>query len=337
MEGSTIPIAPEVSIVVPLYNESGNVTELGRSLAAVRAQLPPSEVVMVDDGSTDGTTRELMELHRSDPWFRVVFLTRNFGQTAAIAAGVDHAHGLVVVTMDGDLQNDPDDIPAVLAKLSEGYDVVSGWRVGRKAPFWSRRFPSAIANRIISRATHVRLHDYGCTLKAYRREVIDGLELYGDAHRFLPALAYVVGERVGEVPVNDRPRVHGSSKYGLSRVLRVALDILALPLMLRFFNRPIRFFGALGLAFGSLATGIMAWLIFERFHDGRSIGAGPYFIVAVLVYIVALQMILFGLVGELIVRSYYAVRGRTAYHVRRALTECTADHACASTTPAVSG
>lgn len=321
--------APEVSVVVPLLNEVETVPHLAARLREVRAALPPSECVLVDDGSSDGTTEALLALHRDDPWFQVVRLTKNFGQTAAIAAGIDHARGEIVVTMDADLQNDPADIPRLLATLAEGYDVVSGWRRDRKEPLVSRRIPSAIANRLISRTTGVRLHDYGCTLKAYRREVLEGLDLYGDAHRFLPALASAVGDRVAEIPVADHPRAHGRSKYGISRVGKVTLDLLALPFMLKFFNRPIRFFGTLGLGFGAAGSAVLGWLAYQRLALDKSIGTRPLLLAGVLLALMGVQFVTLGLLGELVIRAYYAGRGRRPYHVRQALTGCAAGaHAC---------
>jgi glycosyltransferase involved in cell wall biosynthesis len=320
------PAPPEVSIVIPVYNELESLPELARRLRAVRDSLPPSEVNLVDDGSTDGTSAGLDALHREDPWFQVVRFTRNFGQTAAMAAGFDHARGRVIVTMDADLQNDPADISKLLAKLEEGYDVVSGWRVDRKDKYWSRRIPSGIANRLISRISKVQLHDYGCTLKAYRRDVVDELELYGDAHRFLPALAAVVGDRVAEIPVTHHPREHGRSKYGISRVSKVFLDLLALPFMLRFFNRPIRFFGGLGLMFGAVGSAVLGYLAYQRLVLDRSIGTRPLLFLGALLVMMGVQFISLGLIGELVIRTYYSSRGRHAYHVRRALTGCTPGH-----------
>ena len=326
---TTRPVPPDVSIVIPVYNERESIPELADRLRAVRADLPPSEVLLVDDGSVDGTSIALDALHREDPWFQIVRFTRNFGQTAAMAAGFDHARGRVIVTMDADLQNDPADIPKLLAKLQEGFDVVSGWRVERKDRYWSRRIPSAIANKMISRISRVQLHDYGCTLKAYRRDVVEELELYGDAHRFLPALAAVVGDRVAEIPVAHHPRAHGRSKYGISRVSKVFLDLLALPFMLRFFNRPIRFFGGLGLAFGTVGTGVLGYLAYQRLILERSIGTRPLLFLGALLVMMGVQFISLGLIGELVIRTYYSARGRHAYHVRRALTGCTPGrHTC---------
>ncbi|MFY9587545.1 MAG: glycosyltransferase family 2 protein [Actinomycetota bacterium] len=331
---TTRPVPPDVSIVVPVYDEVDSLAELATRLRAVRDDLPPSEVILVDDGSTDGTTEALTALHREDPWFQVVRLTRNFGQTPALAAGFDHARGRVIVTMDADLQNDPSDIRRMLEKLDEGYDVVSGWRVDRKDKYWSRRVPSAAANKLISWISKVRLHDYGCTLKAYRRDVIDELELYGDAHRFLPALAAVVGDRVAEIPVAHHPRQHGKSKYGISRVSKVFLDLIALPFMLRFFNRPIRFFGGLGLLFGAAGSAALGYLAYQRLALHHSVGTRPLLFAGVLAVLMSVQFISLGLIGELVIRSYYAARGRHAYHVRRALTGCAPGrHVCGSEEP----
>lgn len=331
---SSKPVPPDVSIVIPVYDEKDSIAELASRLTAVRDQLPPSEVLLVDDGSTDGTSALLEELHRSDPWFQVVRLTRNFGQTPALAAGFEHARGRVIVTMDADLQNDPADIRRMLAKLDEGYDVVSGWRVDRKDKYWTRRLPSAAANKLISWVSKVKLHDYGCTLKAYRRDVVEELELYGDAHRFLPALAAVVGDRVAEIDVQHHPRVHGTSKYGISRVGKVFLDLLALPFMLKFFNRPIRFFGGLGLAFGAAGAGVLGYLGYARLVLDQSIGNRPLLFVGFLLAIMAVQFVSLGLIGELVIRSYYAARGRRPYHVRRALTGCSPGrHVCGAEQP----
>ena len=331
---SSKPVPPDVSIVIPVYDEKDSVPELAVRLRAVRDQLPPSEVVLVDDGSTDGTSALLEELHRSDPWFQVVRLTRNFGQTAALAAGFEHARGRVIVTMDADLQNDAGDIRRLLSKLDEGYDVVSGWRVDRKDRYWTRRVPSAAANKLISWVSKVKLHDYGCTLKAYRRDVVEELELYGDAHRFLPALAAVVGDRVAEIHVKHHPRVHGTSKYGISRVGKVFLDLLALPFMLKFFNRPIRFFGGLGVVFAAAGGVVLGYLGYARLVMHESIGRRPLLFIGFLLAIMAVQFISLGLIGELVIRSYYAARGRRAYHVRRAFTGCSPGrHVCGAEQP----
>lgn len=330
----TQPAAPDVTIVIPVYNERDSLPPLLDELAAARRLVPSSEIVFVDDGSSDGSTAVLEAAHQADPTIRLVRFTRNFGQTAALAAGFDYAHGSVVVTMDADLQNDPADIPKMLAKLDEGFDVVSGWRVDRKDTLWTRRIPSAVANRMISRLSRVRLHDYGCTLKAYRRDVVQGLELYGDAHRFLPALASRLGDRVAEIPVTHRPRVHGQSKYGLGRVGKVFLDMLALPFMLRFFNRPIRFFGTAGILLGLGGSGLLGWMAVERFGLGHPIGGRPALLIGMLLVLAGVQLITLGLLGEAMTRAYYGSGGRHPYTVRRALVSCTpGHHTCAAATP----
>lgn len=318
--------APEISIVVPVLNERASLPQLVEGVRAVARALPPTELIVVDDGSTDGSAAWLTAAHRDDPWVKVVRLTRNFGQTAALAAGFEHARGGVVVTLDGDLQNDPADIPRLLGKLNEGFDVVSGWRVERAERAWTRRVPSSVANRIISRLSGVHLHDYGCTLKAYRRAVVEEIELYGDAHRFLPALAASIGDRVAEIPVRHRPRAHGESKYGLSRAPRVFLDLLALPFMLRFFNRPIRFFGGVGLMTGFAGGVVLAWLAYARIVLHHAIGNRPVLLAGVLMVLMGVQFITLGLLGELVIRAYYAGKGRRPYHVRRAFVECTPGH-----------
>lgn len=326
--------SPEISVVIPIFNERESIPALLEELVPARAKLPPSEIIFVDDGSTDGGLQMLEDAHRADASIRVVRFTRNFGQTAALAAGFDYARGRVIVTMDADLQNDPADIPRLLATLDEGFDVVSGWRVDRKDKRVTRRIPSAVANRLISRLSKVKLHDYGCTLKAYRREVLEELELYGDAHRFLPALASRVGDRVTEIPVHHRPRVHGQSKYGLSRVGKVFLDLLALPFMLRFFNRPIRFFGGAGMLTGLSGAGLLAWMAVERFGLGHPIAGRPALLIGILLVVTGVQLVTLGILGEAMTRAYYAGRGRRPYHVRRALTSCTDEGHVCDPTPA---
>jgi glycosyltransferase involved in cell wall biosynthesis len=318
--------SPEVSIVLPVFNERDSLRALLDEIRLARSSLPPSEVVFVDDGSTDGGGEILAEVHRADPSIRVVRFTRNFGQTAAIAAGFDYARGRVVVTMDSDGQNDPADIVRLLAKLDEGYDVVSGRRVARADKLVTRRFPSAVANRLISRLAGVRLHDYGCTLKAYRREVVEGLDMLGDAHRFLPALAARIGDRVAEIDVNHRPRTAGESSYGLSRVSKVGLDLLALPFLLRFAQRPMRFFGTVGVVSGLAGGALLSWMAVEKFALGHAIGGRPALLAGVLLALMGVQFVTLGLLGEMIVRSSGGIRGRRTYHVRTAFVDCSPGH-----------
>jgi len=307
---------PELSIVIPVYNEVDNVRDLHRELTAALDPLGrPYEILLVDDGSTDGTQAALVAIERDDPRVRVLRLRRNFGQTAAFSAGFDHARGDVIVTSDGDLQNDPRDIPALLARLDEGYDMVCGWRRKRQDSF-SRVLPSRIANGIISWATGVRLHDYGCSLKAIRAEVVKGLRLYGEMHRFIPAVASWMGVSVDEMEVNHRPRTRGRSKYGLGRTLRVLLDLFTVKFMLAYGTRPAHFFGKLGLASGSAGTGILLYLAYVRLFADTAIWGRPLLLLGFLLFITGLILVCFGLVAELLVRIYHESQGKPIYVVK---------------------
>ncbi len=311
---------PEISVVIPLYNEEESIPELYRSLTeALEALGRPYEIIIVDDGSTDGSFPLLRQLAAEDERLKVVRLRRNFGQTAAFAAGFDHARGDIIVTMDADLQNDPRDIPKLLAKIDEGYDIVSGWRVNRQDRFLDRKLPSMIANRLISNVTDVRLHDYGCSLKAYRREVIREVRLYGELHRFIPALASQVGGAVAEVPVNHQPRRYGRSKYGLSRTVRVILDLITVWFLGSYSTRPLHVFGTLGL--GSLGLGILfgLYLTAVKFLGHQDIGTRPLLLLAVLLVVVGIQLITMGLLGEMIIRTYHESQGKPIYIVREVL------------------
>ena len=273
----------DISVVVPLYNEENNVQLLYDELHEVLAALPGSaEMVFVDDGSKDRTLARLEAVQRQDPGVRVVALRRNFGQTAAMSAGFDHASGAVIVTMDGDLQNDPHDIPKLLAKLDEGFDVVTGWRFDRQDAMLSRRLPSQMANRLISWVTGVRLHDYGCTLKAFRREVIENIRLYGEMHRFIPAIASGMGIAFTEIKVNHRARRFGASKYGISRTIRVLLDLMTVKFLLSYATRPLHVFGSIGI-FSSVAGFLMALvLLIQRQCFGMPLGDRPMLLLAIL-------------------------------------------------------
>lgn len=311
---------PEISVVIPLYNEEESIPELYRSLTEVMESLGrPYEIVIVDDGSTDGSFPLLRRLAAEDERLKVVRLRRNFGQTAAFAAGFDHARGDIIVTMDADLQNDPRDIPKLLAKIEEGYDIVSGWRVNRQDRFLDRKLPSMIANRLISNVTDVRLHDYGCSLKAYRREVIREVRLYGELHRFIPALASQVGGAVAEVPVNHRPRRYGRSKYGLSRTIRVILDLITVWFLGSYSTRPLHVFGTLGL--GAFGLGILfgLYLTGVKFLGHQDIGTRPLLLLSVLLVVVGIQLITMGLLGEMIIRTYHESQGKPIYVVREVL------------------
>ena len=310
----------DISVVVPLYNEEDNVQLLYDELHEVLAALPGSaEMVFVDDGSKDRTLARLEAVQRQDPGVRVVALRRNFGQTAAMSAGFDHASGAVIVTMDGDLQNDPHDIPKLLAKLDEGFDVVTGWRFDRQDAMLSRRLPSQMANRLISWVTGVRLHDYGCTLKAFRREVIENIRLYGEMHRFIPAIASGMGIAFTEIKVNHRARRFGASKYGISRTIRVLLDLMTVKFLLSYATRPLHVFGSIGI-FSSVAGFLMALvLLIQRQCFGMPLGDRPMLLLAILLMFLGIQFITIGLLAELVVRTYHESQKKPIYHVRKVL------------------
>ncbi len=310
----------EVSVVIPVFNEEANVRPLYSQLKQTLDGLGKSyEIVFVDDGSTDGSLEVLRELCAEDGSVKVVRLRRNFGQTAAFSAGFDESSGDVVVTLDADLQNDPADIPLLLAKLEEGYDVVSGWRKNRKDPLLTRRFPSMVANSLISQVTGVKLHDYGCSLKAYRHEVVDNINLYGELHRFIPALASWMGISLAEVPVAHHPRRSGKSKYGLSRTIRVILDLLTVRFLLSYSTRPIHIFGSLGILVAFVGGIIVGYLGYVRLILQRSIAERPLLLLGILLLVVGVQFITMGLLGELVVRTYHETRNRPIYVVREIL------------------
>jgi glycosyltransferase involved in cell wall biosynthesis len=307
---------PEVSVVIPVFNEAENVEDLHEQLTAVLAGLArPYEIVIVDDGSSDGTLERLLALEARDPRLRVLCLRRNFGQTAAFSAGFDHSRGDVVVTSDGDLQNDPADIPRLLAKLDEGFDLVCGWRQKRQDPL-SKRLPSFFANRLISWATGVRLHDYGCSLKAIRAEVVRNLRLYGEMHRFIPAVASWMGVRVAELPVKHRPRTRGASKYGIGRTVRVVLDLFTVKFLGAYGTRPSHLFGVMGLASGATGSAILAYLAYIRLFADTAIGGRPLLILGALLFLTGVILVSVGLVAELLVRTYHESQGKPTYFVR---------------------
>ena len=311
---------PLISVVIPLYNEEESIPHLCSALtAALQRYGKPYEIIIVDDGSKDRSFELLAEQTQRDRHLIVIQLRRNFGQTAAFAAGFNHARGDVVITMDADLQNDPDDIPLLMEKIDEGYDIVSGWRKDRQDRFLDRRLPSMIANRLISNVTDVRLHDYGCTLKAYRRDVLQHVRLYGELHRFIPALASQVGGTVTEVPVNHRARQYGRSKYGISRAVRVALDLITVWFLGGYSTRPIHVFGTLGLisAAGGFVIGL--YLTFLKLGLGQSIGTRPMLQLAVLLVVIGVQLITMGLLGEMMTRTYFASPDKPIYVVRQVI------------------
>lgn len=308
---------PQLSVVIPIYNEEKNIPPLYDELNSVLETLDKTyEVILVDDGSKDQSFARLQEIHAGDPRWQVIQFRRNFGQTAAMTAGFDYSRGDVVVTIDADLQNDPRDIPKLLAKMEEGYDVVSGWRVERKENFLIRRLPSMTANWIISKMTGVYLHDYGCTLKAYEGVVVRNTPLYGELHRFIPALASKVGVRVTELPVNDRPRVHGSSKYGIFRTFKVILDLITVTFILSYFNRPLYVFGSIGVLTGGIGFLLLLYLGFVRLVQGQDIGDRPLLLLAVLLVVLGVQMVSTGLVADMVMRTYHEAQNKPVYFVR---------------------
>lgn len=316
MGGSEASGPLPLSVVIPFFNEAENAPLLARELrTALEGAGTPYEVLAVDDGSTDGTLDQLRAVAHEDPRWSVVALRRNFGQTAALSAGFHLARGEVVVTLDGDLQNDPADIPRLLA-LTKEYDVVSGWRADRKDPFLSRRLPSHLANWLISLVTGVKLHDYGCTLKAYRRDVVKPLRLYGEMHRFIPAIASWMGISVTEVKTNHRPRRFGRSKYGIGRTLRVLLDLLTVKFLLSFATKPIQVFGLLGLGAAGVGLILGGYLSVLKLVFGQSIGGRPLLLMAVLLILLGVQLIVMGLLGEMLARVYHEAQGKPTYVVK---------------------
>ncbi len=308
----------DISLVIPIYNEAEGLPALYRALSETLEHLPQStEIVFVDDGSKDGSAAVLDEFGAADPRVRVLHLARNYGQTAALMAGFQNSSGDVVIPMDGDGQNDPADIPRLLDKLAEGFDVVSGWRQARHDRALTRRLPSAVANRLISALLHVRLHDYGCTLKAYRREVVADVRLYGEMHRFIPIYAAWEGARVTEIPVIHHPRLFGKSKYGFGRVARVVLDLLIMYFIDRAFDRPIQFFGKIGLGFLGLSALIFAWALVLKYSFGVSLIQTPLPVLAAAISLSGILFILLGVMAEVQARIYFEVRGRPSYKIRR--------------------
>ena len=280
----------------------------------------PYEILAIDDGSTDDTFARLASIHRTDPRLKVIRFRRNFGQTAAFAAGFAHARGRYIVTSDGDLQNDPRDIPAMITLLEEhGSDIVAGWRQDRKDPFFSRRLPSMIANAIISFSTGVRLHDYGCSLKVFRAEVVKPLKLYGEMHRFLPAIASEMGVTIEEKVVNHRARRHGTSNYGISRTIRVILDLLTVKFLISYSTRPLHIFGLLGMVMGSLGAAVCAWLAVVKFFGHEGIGNRPLLLLGILLIFTGVQLVTLGLLAEMQARTYHESQDKPIYVIRDVL------------------
>jgi glycosyltransferase involved in cell wall biosynthesis len=311
------PPALDLSIVIPVKNESPNIDDLYGELTDTLAAFGRSyEIIVVDDGSTDDTFERLVRLQVGDPRLRVIRFRRNFGQTAAFAAGFAHARGRFIVTADGDLQNDPKDIPGMVEQCERGPDIVAGWRRDRKDPFLSRRLPSMIANWVISYTTGVKLHDYGCSLKVFRAEVVRPMRLYGEMHRFLPAIASEMGVTIEEREVNHRARVHGRSKYGISRTIRVILDLLTVKFLISYSTRPLQIFGLLGGTMGMIGAVICAWLAWLRLTGAASIGNRPLLLFGILLVFTGVQLVTLGLLAEMQARTYHESQNKPVYAIR---------------------
>jgi glycosyltransferase involved in cell wall biosynthesis len=308
---------PELSIVIPVHNESPNIKDLYDELTQTLIEYGRSyELIIVDDGSTDDSFEKLASLQTRDPHLRVIRFRRNFGQTAAFAAGFAHARGRLVVTSDGDLQNDPRDIPAMVKLIEDGNDIVCGWRKDRKDTFVNRRLPSILANKLISWATGVELHDYGCSLKVFRAEVVKPLRLYGEMHRFLPAIASQIGVKIAEVVVNHRPRRAGATKYGIGRTIRVILDLATVKFLLSYSTRPLQIFGLLGLITGTVGVLITAYLAYIRLFTSQGIGDRPLLLLGVMLVFIGVQLVTFGLLAEVMARTYYESQDKPTYVIR---------------------
>jgi len=306
-----------ISIIVPVYNERENIAPF---LASLREAMEPTgedyEIVFVNDGSTDGGEALLDALPDTDPRIRVIHFRKNFGQTAAMAAGFDHAAGEILIPLDADMQNDPRDIPAILAKLREGFDVVSCWRKNRRDPWLTRKLPSMLANRLISRISKVPLHDYGCTLKGYRREVMEHVRLYGEMHRFIPVYASWAGASVTEIVVRHNPRKFGRSKYGLNRTFKVILDLITVKMLGSYSTKPMYFFGGAGML--ACAGGVFfgLWTLFDKYFNQVKAHNNPLLLLAVFLFIIGVQFVLMGFVAELLIRTWFESQGKTPYIIR---------------------
>lgn len=307
----------ELSLIIPVYNEEKNLPILYREIIDACTQLGKSfEILFIDDGSTDGSGRILKDIHQSDKRVRLIRFRRNFGQTAALSAGFHHARGEVVVTMDADLQNDPRDIGLLLEKMKEGFDIVSGWRSKRKDKFFTRRVPSILANWLISVITRVKLRDYGCTLKAYRRDVVKNINLYGEMHRFIPAIASTMGVDIAEIKVHHRPRRYGKSKYSVMRFVKVILDLLTVKFLLSYSTRPLQIFGLFGLISGLIGGVLAVILSYQRLILQQSLSNRPLLLLAVLLLVIGFQFITLGLLAEIMVRSYHESLQKKIYYIK---------------------
>ncbi|MCJ7640706.1 MAG: glycosyltransferase family 2 protein [Desulfobacterales bacterium] len=311
---------PDVSVIIPVFNEGENILLLHRALSSVLKGIDQeAEVIFIDDGSSDDTLSHLRTISEKDPSVKVLALSRNFGQTAALSAGIDFSKGKIIILMDGDLQNDPEDILSLLQKIEEGYDVVSGWRKDRKDTFLSRRLPSVVANKLIAFVGGGHLHDYGCTLKAYRRDILKNIRLYGEMHRFIPIYAQWIGARVSEIPVRHHPRTHGSSKYGLNRVFKVILDLMVVKFLLSYSQKPIYVFGGLGfvMILGAFFSGVYA--IYLKFFRETSFILTPLPLLCVLLAVLGSLSILMGFLAEILTRTYYESQGKPTYQIKEVI------------------
>ena len=312
-------MSPEISVVIPVRNEAPNVPglydELTTTLDAFGRRY---EIIIVDDGSTDETFALLAALQARDPRLRIIRFRRNFGQTAAFSAGFAHARGRFIVTSDGDLQNDPRDIPAMV-DLAQNFDIVAGWRKNRQDTFINRRLPSMIANWIISHVTGVKLHDYGCSLKVFRADVVKSMRLYGEMHRFLPAIASEMGVTITERPVNHRKRVHGQSKYGISRTIRVVLDLLTVKFLISYSTRPLQIFGLLGLMMGAMGTLLCLWLAYVKYVHHQGIADRPLLLAGIVLLVMGVQFLMSGLIAEMQARTYHESQNKPTYVIREIL------------------
>ena len=311
--------SPRLSIVVPFYNEDCNVTELHGRLRAVMEEIGwEYQLIFVDDGSTDGTYKLLCDIAAMDPLVTVIRLRRNFGQTAALAAGFAHSKGEYVIAMDGDLQHDPADIPIFLQKITQGYDIVSGWRSNRVDNLLLRKIPSRCANWLMAKLSGVKIHDFGTTFKAYRGDLLRQLPLYGEMHRFIPAIASAFGASICEVPIHNVNRTRGKSNYGISRTFRVMFDLITIRFLLRYMSRPLHFFGRIGLVKMACGSAIALWLMISKLIHGSSIGQqhGPFMVFAAVLILLGVQLLALGLLGELAVWQYFSRAARTPYSIR---------------------
>ena len=310
----------KISVILPVLNEEENLIDMNTEIIGVIENMDVDyEIIYIDDGSTDRSFDILCSLREENPNIKIIQFRRNFGQTAGLAAGFEHASGDTIITMDSDRQNDPNDIPMLLDKIDEGYDLVSGWRFDRQDAWLSRKLPSKIANSLISKITGVKLHDYGCSLKAFHKDVVENVRLYGEMHRFIPAIASWMGVRIAEVKVNHRARVAGTSKYGISRTFRVILDLITVKFLLHYSARPIHFFGGIGLASGVTGFLIAFVMLIQKFFFAIPMGDRPLLLLAVLLMFIGLQFITFGLLGELMTRTYHEAQNKPVYVVRQLL------------------